>query len=75
MGPVKDAWLSGNALSMLGEEVRRRKATGRFWAIDSFERSSMQQRSSTAPWVRPMLSVRPPRCSSENSPRAGPMSW
>jgi len=38
LGPVKDAWLNGNALSVLGEEARQREATGHFWAIDSFER-------------------------------------
>ena len=32
------AWLRGDALPALGEDVQDRRASGRFWSIDSFER-------------------------------------
>jgi hypothetical protein len=34
----KDAWLGGDPISRLGEDVRARKVTGRFWSVDAFER-------------------------------------
>ncbi len=38
LGDLKAAWLNGEALSKLGADVRQRKATGRFWSVESFER-------------------------------------
>jgi hypothetical protein len=38
LGALKDAWRSGNALASLSADARARQASGRFWAIDSFER-------------------------------------
>ena len=38
LGDVRDAWLNGDALARLGADARSRKASGRFWSIDSFER-------------------------------------
>ena len=38
LGDLKAAWLNGEALSKLGADARARKASGRFWAVDSFER-------------------------------------
>jgi len=35
---LKDAWLSGEALSRLSSDTRTRKTSGRFWSVDSFER-------------------------------------
>jgi hypothetical protein len=37
-GELKDAWLKSDALKKLGEDVRARHASGRFWSVDSFER-------------------------------------
>jgi hypothetical protein len=36
--PMKEAWLNGNALVKLGADVQARKASGRFWSVDAFER-------------------------------------
>ncbi len=36
--PMKEAWLNGNALAKLGTDVQARKASGRFWSVDAFER-------------------------------------
>jgi hypothetical protein len=38
LGDLKAAWLNGDALSKLSADVRARKASGRFWSVDSFER-------------------------------------
>jgi hypothetical protein len=38
LGDLKAAWLNGEALSKLSADARARKASGRFWAVDSFER-------------------------------------
>ena len=38
LGDLKAAWLNGDALSKLGADARARKASGRFWSVDSFER-------------------------------------
>ena len=38
LGDLKAAWLNGDALSKLSADARSRKASGRFWSIDSFER-------------------------------------
>jgi Phospholipase B len=38
LGDLRDAWLNGDALARLGADARSRKASGRFWSIDSFER-------------------------------------
>jgi hypothetical protein len=38
LGDLKAAWLNGDALSKLGADARGRKASGRFWSVDSFER-------------------------------------
>jgi Phospholipase B len=35
---LKDAWLNGEALSKLSADARARKASGRIWSVDSFER-------------------------------------
>jgi hypothetical protein len=35
---LKDSWQNGDALSSLSSDARARKASGRFWSIDSFER-------------------------------------
>ena len=37
LGELKAAWLNGDALSKLSANVRARKASGRFWSVDSFE--------------------------------------
>jgi hypothetical protein len=36
--PMKEGWLNGNALAELGADVQARKASGRFWSVDAFER-------------------------------------
>ncbi len=38
LGDLKAAWLNGEALTKLSADVRARKASGRFWSVDSFER-------------------------------------
>ena len=38
LGELKAAWLNGEALSKLSADARARKASGRFWSVDSFER-------------------------------------
>ena len=38
LGDLKAAWLNGDALSKLSADARARKASGRFWSVDSFER-------------------------------------
>ncbi len=38
LGELKAAWLNGDALSKLSADARARKASGRFWSVDSFER-------------------------------------
>ena len=38
LGDLKDAWLNGDALAKLSADARARKASGRFWSVDSFER-------------------------------------
>jgi hypothetical protein len=38
LGDLQAAWRSGDALSKLSADVRARKASGRFWSVDSFER-------------------------------------
>ena len=38
LATLKEAWLGGDAIGQLGEDVRARKATGRFWSVDAFER-------------------------------------
>ena len=38
LGAIKAEWLNGDALAKLGDDVRARHASGRFWAVDSFER-------------------------------------
>jgi hypothetical protein len=35
---MKDPWLNGNALAKLGADIQARKASGRFWSVDAFER-------------------------------------
>ena len=35
---LKDTWLNGEAITKLGPDVQARKASGRFWSVDSFER-------------------------------------
>ncbi len=38
LSSLTDAWLGGEALNKLGGEVVARHGSGRFWAVDSFER-------------------------------------
>jgi Phospholipase B len=38
LGDLRHTWLNGDALTKLGADARARKASGRFWSIDSFER-------------------------------------
>jgi hypothetical protein len=38
LADLKDSWLNGEALASLSSDARARKASGRFWSIDSFER-------------------------------------
>ena len=38
LAQLKDAWQNGDALQKLGEAVRARHASGRYWSVDSFER-------------------------------------
>ena len=38
LGELKAAWMNGDALSKLSADARNRKASGRFWSVDSFER-------------------------------------
>ncbi len=38
LAELKDAWLNGDALSKLSADARARKASGRIWSVDSFER-------------------------------------
>jgi hypothetical protein len=38
LGELKAAWMNGEALSKLSADARNRKASGRFWSVDSFER-------------------------------------
>ena len=38
LGSIKADWLNGDALAKLGDDARARHASGRFWAVDSFER-------------------------------------
>jgi hypothetical protein len=38
LGDLRAAWLNGDALSKLNADARARKASGRVWSVDSFER-------------------------------------
>ena len=38
LGELEAAWLNGDALAKLSADARARKASGRFWSVDSFER-------------------------------------
>ena len=35
---LKEAWSNGDAPAKLGADVRARRASGRYWSVDSFER-------------------------------------